>query len=153
MSAAASDSTSSPLAVVIRSAPLAPSTSARSAPASTVSAAALPVGAVVVNMATEPALPADALVRAAEGRLTGADLAPGLAAAGLPDDAELADSLAAEVVEHAQRWAAQDALRARVHSLGRPTLELPLLPGPMDLGCLFELAGRLEDHLGAEVAA
>ncbi len=116
-------------------------------------AAGLPVGSVVVNMATEPALPAAELVRAAEGRLSGADLAPGLAAAGLPEDADLADALAAEVVEHAQRWAAQDALRARVHSLGRPTVELPLLPGPMDLGCLFELAGRLEDHLGAEVAA
>ena len=34
-----------------------------------------------------------------------------------------------------------------------PTVELPLLTGPMDVGCLFELAGRLEDHLRAEVAA
>jgi anion-transporting ArsA/GET3 family ATPase len=116
-------------------------------------AAGLPVGSVIVNMATEPVLPVDALDRAVEGALTGADLTPGLAAVGLPADPALADALAAEAVEHAQRWAAQDALRARVETLGRPTVELPLLPGPMDLGCLFELAGRLEDQLGAEVAA
>jgi anion-transporting ArsA/GET3 family ATPase len=115
--------------------------------------ARLPVGSVIVNMASEPVLPEAALARAVEGTVTGADLAPGLAAAGLPDDPALADALAAEAVEHAQRWAAQDALRARVETLGRPLAELPLLPGPMDLGCLFELAGRLEDHLGAEVAA
>jgi anion-transporting ArsA/GET3 family ATPase len=116
-------------------------------------AVGLPVGSVIVNMATEPVLPAAGLARATEGRLTGADLAPGLAAAGLRDDGGLADALAAEAVEHAQRWAAQDALRARVESLGRPTVELPLLAAPIDLGCLFELAGRLEEHLGAEVAA
>ncbi|MGY1780898.1 ArsA-related P-loop ATPase [Geodermatophilus sp. SYSU D01036] len=115
--------------------------------------AKLPVGSVIVNMATEPVLPEPALVRAAEGAVTGADLVPGLTAAGLPADPALADALAAEAVEHAQRWAAQDTLRARVESFDRPTVELPLLPGPMDLGCLFELADRLEEHLGAEVAA
>jgi len=111
--------------------------------------AGLPVGSVVVNMAAEPVLPAGALSRAVEGRVTGADLAPALATAGLPGADALADALAAEVVEHARRWAAQDALRDQVESLGRPTVELPLLPGPIDLGCLFELAGRLEEHLAA----
>jgi anion-transporting ArsA/GET3 family ATPase len=115
--------------------------------------AKLPVGSVIVNMATEPVLPADALPRAAEGRLTGADLAPALAAAHLPGDGGIADALAAEVVEHAQRWASQDALRDDVEALGRPVVELPLLPGPMDIGSLFELAERLEEHLRAEVAA
>ena len=67
--------------------------------------AALPVGSVIVNMATEPVLPADGLARAAEGGLTGADLAPALAAAHLPARTALADALAAEVTEHAQRWA------------------------------------------------
>jgi hypothetical protein len=32
-------------------------------------------------------------------------------------------------------------------------VELPLLTGPIDVGALFELAGRLEDHLAAPVAA
>jgi anion-transporting ArsA/GET3 family ATPase len=117
------------------------------------SKADLPVGLVIVNMATEPVLPIDGLSRAAEGELTGADLAPALAAAHLPGGTALADALAAEAIEHAQRWAAQDALRDDVEALGRPVVELPLLPGPMDLGCLFELAGRLEEHLRTEVAA
>jgi anion-transporting ArsA/GET3 family ATPase len=114
--------------------------------------AKLPVGSVVVNMATEPVLPVDGLARAVEGRLTGADLAPALAAVHLPGDG-VADALAVEAVEHAQRWASQDALRDDVQALGRPVVELPLLPGPMDVGCLFELAGRLEEHLNSEVAA
>jgi anion-transporting ArsA/GET3 family ATPase len=116
-------------------------------------AAGLPVGSVIVNMATEPMLPEADLIRAAEGGLTGAELAPAFAAAHLHDGPELADALVAEVVDHAQRWAAQDELRDEVEDMGRPSVELPLLPGPIDLGALFELAGRLEDHLAAEVAA
>jgi anion-transporting ArsA/GET3 family ATPase len=116
-------------------------------------AARLPVGSVIVNMAAEPVLPVDDMEPAVQGLLTGADLAPALAAAHLPGGPELADALAAEVVEHARRWASQDALRDEVEALGRPTVELPLITGPLDLGCLFELAGRLEEHLRAEVTA
>jgi anion-transporting ArsA/GET3 family ATPase len=114
-------------------------------------AAELPIGSVIVNMATEPVLPVDALDLAVQGKLTGSDLAPGLAPAHLPGGDELADALAAQAVEHAQRWASQDELRDEVDALGRPTVELPLMAGHMDVGCLFELAGRLEDHLRAEV--
>ncbi|MCV2491044.1 AAA family ATPase [Geodermatophilus sp. YIM 151500] len=117
------------------------------------SAASLPIGSVIVNMATEPALPETDLRRAAEGGLTGADLAAALGTVHLPGTDGLAAALAAQVVEHAQRWAAQDELRDDVEALGRPVVELPLMPGPMDVGCLFELAGRLEEHLRAEVAA
>jgi anion-transporting ArsA/GET3 family ATPase len=116
-------------------------------------AAGLPVGSVVVNMAAEPLLPAASLARTAEGRLTGADLAPALAAAALPGGADIAAGLAAEAVEHAQRWVAQDALRGEVEALGRPTVELPLSVGPIDVGCLFELADRLEGHLITQAAA
>jgi anion-transporting ArsA/GET3 family ATPase len=116
-------------------------------------AAGLPVGSVVVNMAAEPLLPPASLARTAEGRLTGADLAPALAAAALPGGADVAAGLAAEAVEHAQRWVAQDALRGEVEALGRPTVELPLSVGPIDVGCLFELADRLEGHLITQAAA
>jgi anion-transporting ArsA/GET3 family ATPase len=115
--------------------------------------AGLPVGSVIVNMATEPVLPVAAMTDAAAGLLTGAELLPALAAAHLPGDAAIADALAAEVTEHAKRWAGQDALRDEVEALGRPTVELPLLPGPMDVGTLFELAARLEDHLRSRAAA
>ncbi len=117
-------------------------------------AAMLPIGSVIVNLTTDPVLPAEDLVRAAGPGLTGADLAPALAAAHLPAGAGIAEALAAQVVEHARRWTAQDALREDVEALDLPTVELPLLTGPMDLGSLFDLAGRLEDHLrAAEVAA
>jgi anion-transporting ArsA/GET3 family ATPase len=116
-------------------------------------AAKLPIGSVIVNMATEPVLPPDRLTKAAGGALAGADLQPALAAAHLPGDGALAEALAAEVTEHARRWASQNELRDDVEALGRPTVELPLLTGPMDLGSLFELAGRLEEHLALEAAA
>jgi anion-transporting ArsA/GET3 family ATPase len=115
--------------------------------------AQLPVGSVIVNMATEPVLPEKALVRAAQGRLTGDELAPALAAAHLPGAEAIAHALVAEVTEHARRWASQDALRDDIEALDRPTVELPLLTGNVDVGCLFELAERLEEHLTAEVAA
>jgi anion-transporting ArsA/GET3 family ATPase len=115
--------------------------------------ASLPVGSVIVNMATEPVLPEETLVRAAQGQLTGAELAPALAAAHLPGADAIADALVTEVTEHARRWAAQDALRDDIDALRRPTVELPLLTGTVDVGCLFELAERLEEHLRTEVAA
>ncbi|MDT0277473.1 ArsA-related P-loop ATPase [Blastococcus goldschmidtiae] len=116
--------------------------------------AGLPIGSVIVNLATDPVLAPDGLARAASAGLTGADLAPALAAAHLPANGDVADALAAQTVEHARRWTAQDALRDDVEALGRPTVELPMLTGPVDVGALFELAGRLDDHLrDAEVAA
>jgi anion-transporting ArsA/GET3 family ATPase len=114
-------------------------------------AARLPIGSVVVNMAAEPILRVEDLERAAAGRLGAADIGPALTAARLPGGPELADALTAEVVEHARRWVAQDELRDDVEKLGRPTVELPHLTGSMDLGCLFELAERLEEHLREEV--
>jgi len=107
-------------------------------------ATGLPVGSVVVNMATEPLLPAASLARAAAGRLTAAELTPALAAGGLPDDPAIAAGLVEEAVEHARRWQSQDALRGTVAGLGRPVTELPLVTGPVDLGALQELAARLE---------
>ena len=116
-------------------------------------AAGLPVGSVVVNMATEPVLPADRLAKVAGGGLSGADLVPALAAAHPPADDAVAAALAAGLVEHAQRFAAQDALRDDVEALGRPVVELPLLTGPIDVGALFELAARLEEHFSVAAAA
>ncbi|WP_170311039.1 ArsA-related P-loop ATPase [Modestobacter muralis] len=105
----------------------------------------LPVGSVIVNMATEPLLPPASLAAVAAGELTGEDLLPALTAARVSGGAEVAGALVAEAVEHARRWQSQDALRGEVEALGRPVLELPLSSSPIDLGCLFELAERLRD--------
>ncbi|MCW2580696.1 MAG: Oxyanion-translocating ATPase, partial [Blastococcus sp.] len=56
--------------------------------------AGMPIGSVVVNLAADPVLSEAALTRAAAGRLSGADLAPALAAAHLPGGAAVADALA-----------------------------------------------------------
>jgi anion-transporting ArsA/GET3 family ATPase len=104
----------------------------------------LPVGAVLVNMTRPPLLPAPELVAAAAGTVDVAALAAGLSAAGL-DGAALGSALAAEAVEHAQRWALEDRNRTVLAGLGLPTCELPFLAGPIDLGGLYELAERLRE--------
>jgi anion-transporting ArsA/GET3 family ATPase len=104
-------------------------------------AAAIPLGSVLVNMTRPPLLPEPALVKAAAGRVDTRQLRAGLTAAGL--DVTLAPALAVEAVEHAERWAVEDRNRAAVTELGLPTIELPFLPGPVDLGGLYELAELL----------
>ena len=108
-------------------------------------AAHLPVGSVIVNMTRPPLLPEPAL---AAGRIDTGELRAGLAAAGL--DAKLAPALAAEAVEHAERWRVEDDNRGTLIGLGLPTIELPFLAGPIDLGGLYELAELLRPE---EVAA
>jgi anion-transporting ArsA/GET3 family ATPase len=98
----------------------------------------LPVGSVIVNMSRPPLLPESALVQAAAGRVDLKELRAGLTAAGL--DPKLATALSGEAVEHAERWELEDQNRATVAALGLPTYELPFLPGPIDLGGLYELA-------------
>ncbi len=107
-------------------------------------ASGLPVGAVLVNMTRPPRLPEPALLAAAAGTVDAGGLAAGLAAAGLA--ASLAGPLAAETVEHAQRWALEDENRAAVAALGLPTYELPFLSEPVDLGGLYALAERLREQ-------
>ena len=101
-------------------------------------AARLPVGSVIVNMTRPPLLPQPVLTRAAAGEVDRAELRAGLAAAGLA--AALAGPLAAEAVEHAERWEVEDRNRATVAELGLPTYELPFLSDAVDLGGLYELA-------------
>ena len=117
-------------------------------------AAELPVGSVIVNMATEPVLPVDGLEPRRRRR---ADRRRPRPRPGRRPPARRRRRSPTRwpprSIEHAQRWASQDELRDDVEALGRPTVELPLLAGPMDVGSLFELAGRLEDHLRTEVAA
>ncbi|WP_395696403.1 ArsA-related P-loop ATPase [Nocardioides sp.] len=106
--------------------------------------AGLPVGAVVVNQ-VRPRDIAPADLRAAlEGRLDTERIAADLGEAGIDGGADLVSGLVAEARDHAERRALEDAQRAVVDGLGRPTYELPRLPGGVDLGGLYELAATLK---------
>jgi len=115
--------------------------------------AELPVGGVVVNMVREPILPEPVLEAAVAGRLDREEVLAGLATAGLrrrsrangndASHAELADGLMAEAADHGVRVAMEHRERFALAALDRPTYELPALPTGIDLGALYDLAGRL----------
>jgi len=109
-------------------------------------AVGLPIGSIIVNMTSRPLLPVSAMARAASNRLDAAAIAASLSSVGL-DGESLAGPLLLGGAEHAQGWQAQQACRASVEALGRLTFELPELPGPIDIGSLYELADTLS-HAG-----
>jgi len=109
-------------------------------------AAGLPVGAVLVNMVRAPMLPADQLDAAAAGRLDGAEIAAGLKRSGIDATDRLVAALAAEAAEHAGRVLLEAREREVLSALGRPRLELPLLPDGADLSGLYDLAARLTEQ-------
>lgn len=104
----------------------------------------LPVGAVVVNQVRPRDIaPAD-LEAALAGTIDTDRIAEDLDEAGIDVGAGLVDGLIEEARDHAERRALEDAQRAVVADLGRPTYELPRLPGGVDLGGLYELAADLK---------
>jgi anion-transporting ArsA/GET3 family ATPase len=106
-------------------------------------AAGLPVGGIVVNAVRAPLLKVADLTAAAKGGLPRAEVAAGLAAAGVSVREGALDGLLAEVAEHAERVALEKAERRTLKGLARPTYELPLLAEGVDLGALYELAELL----------
>jgi hypothetical protein len=82
----------------------------------------------------------------AGGRITQADLRKGLAAAGLPTDRPTVSALQTEARDHLTRRAMEESLRADLLELGRPLVELPLLPLGVDRRGLDQLAERLAAH-------
>ena len=95
----------------------------------------IPVGRIIVNGARPPLLPA--------GRITKTELRRGLAAAGLPTDAATIGGLQSEAKAHLTRRELEESLRAELAELGRPMVELPLLPAGIDRAGLAELADLL----------
>ena len=114
----------------------------------------LPVGAVVLNRTTTPRLaPAD-LAAAADGTLGRDRVAAALAgagrgstAAGGADDESTVDAMLALATDHARRLATEAGHRAELLDLGRPVLDLPKLPGGVDLAGLYGLADTLGTRL------
>jgi anion-transporting ArsA/GET3 family ATPase len=109
-------------------------------------AAALPVGAVVINMTRPPLLPPEALARAARGDVDTGELAQGLKEVGLDASRVLLDGLATEATDHARRVELEERERIQLAELGRATYELPLLTEAVDLGELYRLAEMLRDQ-------
>jgi anion-transporting ArsA/GET3 family ATPase len=95
----------------------------------------LPMGMIIVNAAQPPLL--------AGGRVTAPDIRRGLVAAGLPADREVVAGLLAEARGHLSRREVEAGLRAELAALDRPVVELPALPGGVDLAGLHGLAGTL----------
>jgi anion-transporting ArsA/GET3 family ATPase len=106
-------------------------------------AAGLPVGAVIVNGVRARLLkPAD-MKAAANGTLDPALVSAGLAAAGVAIRPGVIDAVLEEAREHATRVALERSGRRTIKALARPTYELPLLADGVDLGGLYELAEQL----------
>jgi anion-transporting ArsA/GET3 family ATPase len=95
----------------------------------------LPVGTIIVNAAQPPLL--------AGGRISAAEIRRGLVAAGLPADRDVVSGLLAEARGHLSRREVETALQEELATLDRPLVELPALPGGVDLAGLYRLAGSL----------
>jgi anion-transporting ArsA/GET3 family ATPase len=106
-------------------------------------AAGLPVGAVIVNAVRAPLLKQADLTAAARGRLDRDLVASGLQAAGVSTRGGVVEALLEEAGEHAARVALEKSGRRTLKGLQRPTYELPMLAEGVDLGGLYALAERL----------
>ena len=103
--------------------------------------AKLPIGGLFVNMTREPMLTPTQLEQARSGLLSTSGIERSLAEAGLPDpQGVILAALTREAEDHASRVDLEARERARLATLGLPTFTLPLLPGGIDLGGLYELA-------------
>lgn len=105
--------------------------------------AGLPLGTVIINQARHTELRPDELAMAAAGTLPQDELSSGLRAAAIKPTPATLRALLDEASDHAARVALQDSERQRLVETGRPILELPLLPGGIDLAALYSLADAL----------
>ena len=93
------------------------------------------LGRIIVNGARPPLLTA--------GKVTKAELRRGLTEAGLPADPATVNGLVAEAKAYLTRHELEDPLRAELAEVGRPLVELPLLPEGADRAGLDQLAAAL----------
>ncbi len=109
-------------------------------------AAQLPVGAIIVNLVRAKTLDAAQRELLLTGSVPPAKIAKQLTKAGIESTPEMVNSLLAEGRFQAERRVLEDEQRAVVATLGQPTVELPLLPGGIDLAGLYELAADLREQ-------
>ena len=109
-------------------------------------AAALPLGTVVINQSRQSELRPEDLQLAATRSLPESRIADGLQRAGIDPTSAVIAALEDEAADHAARVALQDAERERLLDAGLPTLELPYLPGGIDLAAVYGLAEDLHSQ-------
>jgi anion-transporting ArsA/GET3 family ATPase len=95
----------------------------------------IPVGRVIINAARPALLPS--------AKITQAELRRGLTAAGLSTDRDTIAGLQAEAKAHLTRHELEESLRAELAEVGRPMVELPLLPDGVTRAGLETLAAVL----------
>jgi len=105
----------------------------------------LTIGSVVVNMVRRSPLDDDDLALAAKEKLPIAEIAKGLAAAGIGDGRTTAGTLATEARDHAIRVGLERENRQRIDALGKPVHELGLVPDGFDVGAVFDLSEELAE--------
>ncbi len=104
------------------------------------------VGSVIVNRASHRYLPPDAIATAARGDIDADAVRAGLSKAGISlSDNDFA-GLLTETVEHAATFRNQDDSSAELDKVDVARLHLPALPDGIDLGGLYELAGKLSEQ-------
>jgi anion-transporting ArsA/GET3 family ATPase len=101
-------------------------------------------GAVIVNMVRDPLIPEDRLSDAAAGKVDTGEIARGLKAASLEDDATTVTALAEEVADHARRVLLERQELATLSALDRPTYQVPFIGDATELSGLQEIADRLQ---------
>ena len=106
--------------------------------------AELPVGGVFVNMTRPPLLDEAERALALQDRLPIDDIVNQLTEANVTGDAHaIARTLVREGTDHARRVELEQRELERLGSLDVPGLQLPFLPGGIDLSNLYELAALL----------
>ena len=108
--------------------------------------AGLPLGAIVINQVRRSELDESELAMAAARTLPEPELRAGLQAAAIEPTAATINALEDEAADHAARVELQNAERQRLFDSGQPIMELPLLPGGIDLAALYALAERLHEQ-------
>lgn len=109
--------------------------------------AELPVGGIFVNMTRPPLLDEAERELAMHDRLPLDDIVRQLDEAGFSGDtATIARTLAREGTDHARRVELEQRELQRLGALDVPVLQLPFLPGGIDLSNLYELAGLLGEQ-------
>ena len=108
--------------------------------------AGLPLGAIIINQVRRSELDGSELAMAAARSLPEPELRAGLQAAAIEPTPATVNALEDEAADHAARVALQNAERQRLVDSGQPIMELPLLPGGIDLAALYALAERLHEQ-------